>query len=238
MVFALKRGNLRTHLTSHLFDAILRSELRPGERIVEGQLARELGVAQSTLREALQELEHQGLVTKSDRRGTFVTRLTVQDLEDLYQVRLQLEPLAAELACRKMKPEHFQQLAEALERMHAAGRERAFVDLLKADLGFHQLIWKFSGNPFLEKALNVVCPPLFASYIIRLVSGDTYDFAKDYDEHTSLIEALKWGNPPAVRQAFSAITEVFHLQDVENLRASGVQQRTVRGRKLLDVTAP
>jgi DNA-binding GntR family transcriptional regulator len=151
MVFALKRGNLRTHLTSHLFDAILRSELSPGERIVEGKLARELGVAQSTLREALQQLEHQGLVTKSERRGTFVTRLTVQDLEDLYQVRLQLEP-AAELACRKTKREHFQQLAGALERMHAAGRERAFVDLLKADLAFHQLIWKFSGNPFLEKA--------------------------------------------------------------------------------------
>jgi hypothetical protein len=53
-----------------------------------------------------------------------------------------------------------------------------------------------------------------------------------------LIEALKRGKPAAVRQAFAAMTEVFHLQDVENLRASGVQQRTVRGRKLLDVTAP
>lgn len=74
--------------------------------------------------------------------------------------------------------------------------------------------------------------------MIRLVSGDTYDLAKDYEEHTSLIEALKRGKPAAVRQAFAAITEVFHLQDVENLRASGVQQRTVPGRKLLDVTAP
>ena len=231
MVLALKRGNLRTHLTSHLFDAILSGELPPGERIVEGRLARELGVAQSTLREALQELEHQGLVTKSERRGTFVTRLTVEDMEDLYLVRLQLEPLAAELACRNMKREHFQQLAEVLERMCAAGREGVFVELLKADLAFHQLIWKFSGNPFLERALNVVCPPLFASYMIRLVSGDTYDLAKDYEEHASLIEALKQGKPAPVRQAFAAITEVFRLQDVENLRASEAQHRTAVGRK-------
>src|SRR2546422_2356219 len=67
MLAPVKRSSLRTHLTSQLFDAILRGELRPGERIVEGKLARELGVAQSTLREALQQLEYQGLVTKSDR---------------------------------------------------------------------------------------------------------------------------------------------------------------------------
>ena len=136
MLLALKRGNLHTHLTSHLFDAILRSELPPGERIVN-----------------------------------------------------------------------------------------------KADLAFHQLIWKFSGNPFLEKALNVMCPPLFASYLIRLVSGDTYDLAKDYEEHASLIEALKQGKPAAVSHAFAAITEVFRLQDIVNPRAPKAQHRPAAGRK-------
>src|SRR6266567_4739152 len=114
MLAPVKRSSLRTHLTSHLFDAILRGELVPGERIVEGKLARLLGVAQSTLREALQQLEHQGLVRKSDRRGTFVSRLSVRDLEDLYVVRLELEPLAASLACTRMSAEHFEQIEAAL----------------------------------------------------------------------------------------------------------------------------
>ena len=98
MVRPLKRGILRRRLATHLYDAILRAELRPGERIVEGRLARQLWVAQGSLREALQELEHQGLVTKQGNRGTFVFKLAAEDVEDIYVVRQQLEPLAARLA--------------------------------------------------------------------------------------------------------------------------------------------
>src|ERR1051326_7319940 len=115
MVLQITRANLSADITSLLFDAILRGELGPGQRIVEGKLARELGVAQSTLREALQQLEHQGLVRKSERRGTFVTRLRVKDMEDLYLVRLELEPLAASLACTRMNSEQFEQMKAALE---------------------------------------------------------------------------------------------------------------------------
>ncbi len=231
MLVPVKRSSLRTHLTSQLFDAILRGELRPGERIVEGKLARELGVAQSTLREALQQLEYQGLVTKSDRRGTFVANLTVKEMDSLYVVRLELEPLAAALACERMKPEHFGQLEHALEEMREAGGEQAFVRLLKADLSFHKLIWKFSGNPYLEKALNAVCPPLFASYMMRVVSGDLYDFAKDHEEHAALLGTLRKGGPQAVRKAFKAMTEVFRSQDVENLRAFEERQQAESPKK-------
>src|SRR5438876_3562687 len=231
MVSPLKRGTLRTHLTSQLFDAILHGELRPGDRIVEGKLARELGVAQTTLREALQQLEHEGLVTKSDRRGSFVTKLTVKEMEGLYVVRLELEPLAAALACERMIPEHFGQLEHTLEEMREAGSEQAFVRLLKADLSFHQLIWKFCGNPYLEKALNVVCPPLFASYMIRVVSGEFYDAAKGHEEHAALLAALKGKKPSEVRNSFRAMTEVFRLQDVENLRASEARQAKASAKK-------
>ena len=148
-----------------------------------------------------------------------VTKLTVKEMEGLYVVRLELEPLAAALACERMKPEHFGQLEHTLEEMREAGGLQAFVKLLKADLSFHKLIWKFSGNPYLEKALNVVCPPLFASYMMRLASGDLYDFAKDHEEHAALLATLRKGGPEAVRKAFRAMTEVFRSQDVENLRA-------------------
>src|SRR5712692_113781 len=164
MVRPLKRGTLRRRVAAHLHDAILHGELRPGERIVEGKLARELRVAQGTLREALQELEHQGLVTKHDNRGTFVSELTTREIEDIYIVRCALEPLAAALACERLTPEHLAQLNTQVEKMKNAGEAHDFVELLKADLDFHRLIWKLSGNGPIERALNVVCPPVFACY--------------------------------------------------------------------------
>ena len=100
MIRLPKRSNLATQITEGLFDAILRGELKPGEQIIETKMAKQLGVGQSTFREALQALEHRGLVTKN--RNTFVTELTVQDVEVLFAVRLELEPLAASLACGRL----------------------------------------------------------------------------------------------------------------------------------------
>jgi DNA-binding GntR family transcriptional regulator len=224
MVKPVPRATLRSKVVAHLFDAILRRELRPGDRIVEARLAHRLGVAQSTLREALQELEHKGLVTKQENRGTFVTRLTAQDIEDIYLVRLELEPLAAALAHQRWTQEHHAHLAGLLEEMRKASERRDFETLLKSDLAFHQFIWRASGNKALERALNAVSPPIFAGYLILLFSGDTYDFAKDNEEHQVLLAALQKGGPDEVRKAFREMTEVFRLQDVRNLLAQPLDQ--------------
>ncbi|MFB3923358.1 MAG: GntR family transcriptional regulator [Terriglobia bacterium] len=218
MVRPVPRNTLRSRISGHLFDAILRHELRPGDRIVEAKLARRLGVAQSTLREALQELEHKGLVTKRENHGTFVSRLTAKDVEDVYVVRLELEPLAAALAHQHWTAEHDSHLAGVLEEMKKAGEERDFEQLLKCDLAFHQYIWHVSGNKWLERALNAVCPSIFTGYLIFLFSGDTYDFAQDHEEHQTLIAAIQKGGPDEVRRIFTEMMETFRVQDVSNLR--------------------
>ncbi len=220
MLEPIHRGNLRTRLTAWLFDAILRGDLAPGARIVEGKLARQLEVAQTTLREALQELEHQGLVTKSERRGNFVTRLTPKDMEDIYVVRLALEPVAAALAHSRMTSDDHRQLAHILDEMRNASQRREYLQVLKLDMSFHQLIWRLSGNRSVEKALNVVCPPLFANYMIRISSGELYDFEKDHEEHVALLDTLKKGGSGEVREAFRAMVEIFRIQDVEYLVSS------------------
>ncbi len=219
MIASLKRGSLRKYLSRHLHDAILEGELRPGDRIVEGKLARQLGVAQGTLREALQELEHQGLVTKQDHRGTFVTKLTAQEIEGIYVVRSELEPIAAALARQRLTSEHVGQLVHLVETMRVAGQAGDFVQLLKTDLAFHRMIWKLSGNKWVERALNAVCPVLFASYLIKSSSGDPYDRTKDLEQHRVLLNALKEGGPEEVEKVFRKIMEAFRLQDIENLRA-------------------
>jgi DNA-binding GntR family transcriptional regulator len=224
MVQPVPRATLRSKVVAHLFDAILRRELRPGERIVEAKLARRLGVAQSTLREALQQLEHQGLVTKHENRGTFITRLTAEDIEGIYVVRLELEPLAAFLARQKWTPDHQARLTELLQEMREASERRDFEELLKKDLAFHQFIWRSSGNRALERALNAVCPSIFAGYLMFFMSGDTYDFAEDYREHQTLLAAFERGSPEEVRKIFREMTEVFRVQDVHNLRALSAEE--------------
>ncbi len=219
MVAPLKRGPLRKHLSRHLHDAILEGELRPGDRIVEGKLARQLGVAQGTLREALQELEHQGLVIKQDHRGTFVNKLTQKDIEDIYVVRSELEPIAAALARQRLTSEHVGQLVHLVETMRVAGQAHDFVQLLKTDLAFHRLVWRLSGNNSIERALNAVCPPLFAGYLIKSSRCDPYDASKDLAEHQALVNAFRAGSPEEVKKVFEEIVDVFQLQDIENLRA-------------------
>lgn len=219
MLKLFKNRSLRRRLSTLLTDAILHGELRPGERIVEGKLARELRVAQGTLREALQELEHQGLVNKHDRRGTFVCQLSPEDIEDIYVVRGALEPLAAMKACKRMTPQDHKQLADIIEKMRLIGETRNFPELLKWDLAFHRLIWRLSGSKSLERSLNSVCPPLFAAYLIKSSSVEPYNSASDLDEHLALLKAFETGNPQEVKDVFEETLQAFCLQDVKNLRA-------------------
>jgi DNA-binding GntR family transcriptional regulator len=216
----LQHKQLRSSLSTYLFDAVLKGELRPGERIVEGKLARQLGVSQGSLREALHELEHQSLVTKHGNRGTFVTKLTIEEIiNDIYMTRQQLEPLAAFLAQKRMTPENSARLEALLERMSFATEKRDLVELSKSDLSFHQLIWRLSGNRALEKALNVICLPLFAFDLIHLYSAPTYDYQKALNEHYELLEALKSPDPDKVKLLFQEMMNVFRSQDLQNLKS-------------------
>ena len=211
---------MRNRLTAHLFDAILHGELSAGERIVEGKLARQLGVAQGTVREALQQLEHQGLVTKYDNRGTFVSRLTTEDIEGIYTVRRELEPLAAALARERLTAEHLDDLANLVEQMRIAGDAGDFVKLLKTDIEFHRLIWKVAGNKWIERALEVVCLPLFGCYLIKTSSGHLYNYAKDLEEHRTLLKVLSEGRSEEVRKVFTQIIDTFRAQEIQNFQAA------------------
>ena len=209
---------------SRLLEAIVSGELRPGERIIETKLARQLGVGQSTLREALQDLEYRDLVTKHANRGTHVTELTPKAVEDMYAVRLELEPMAAELARKRITKDHITQLRKILAKMAEAGRTQNFPELMNNDLAFHQLIWKVSGNATLERALNLSCAPLFAFYLFRLpqfqsAAGDgSYDFSKDHNEHCRLLDLLTTGDPELVRREFREILAKFKVDQITHVR--------------------
>jgi DNA-binding GntR family transcriptional regulator len=214
MIKLQRRRNLATQITEGLFEAILRGELKPGEQIIETKMAKQLGVGQSTFREALQALEHRGLVTKN--RNTFVTQLTVQDVEVLFAVRLELEPLAASLACGKLTAEQLRQLQLHLDRMEKARLRRDFPSLLKNDLAFHQIIWEAPRTGALKRILNLVLPPLFAFFYTRHSHAFSDDpalaeetFRKEHEDHGRLFDALQAGDPEEAKRTFREVTQHF-----------------------------
>lgn len=232
MIGLVKRKTLRTRVTEHLVNAIVHGDLRPGERLIEGELARRLGVAKSTLREGLQELEHQGLVIKFDNRGTYVTKLSLQEVDDIYDVRMRLEPEAAARACHRMSPKDFSQLASLLDKMHAAGERREYLEALMWDLAFHQRIWKLSASAALERALNAISVPLFAFsglHLVRLFAGSASAFVQICNDHWALLDALKeGGQEERLRKIFLEKLKVFRVQNIEGARVLEVEQTAER----------
>ena len=96
---------LRDVVFQTLRQAILKGELKPGERLMEIQLAQKLGVSRTPVREALRKLELEGLVIMIPRRGAIVADITIQDLNDVLEVRIVLENMAIEKACARMTEE-------------------------------------------------------------------------------------------------------------------------------------
>ncbi len=217
----VRRDTLSGRTAEHLLDAVLHGRLQPGQRIIEGKFARVLGVAKSTLREALQRLELQGLVMKLDNHGTYVTKLNTQEIEDSYAVRLSVEPEAAARAYVRMEEKDYFELAARLEDMRRAGERKDYLNASKSDLAFHRIIWKLSGSGSFERALNAASLSLFAAsglYLIGLFSRTPSDFEAICNDHWTLLDALKKGGPDEVRRAFREKLEIFRLQNLQGAR--------------------
>lgn len=161
-----QQTSLRERLASLLRNAIFSGALKPGERIVETQLARDMHVGQASIREALQDLEHEGLITRISKRGCRVTDLSLEDITRLYDVRTELEVLAVSKVPSHRLPELGKTLEVALAQMKEAESNGDIGKYSRADYEFHRAIWSSSENPFLVKALDAVTIPLWAFSVI------------------------------------------------------------------------
>lgn len=145
-----------------LRSAILSGELQPGTPLKEAHLARQMEVSQVPVREALFRLEHLGLVVRVQDRGTYVTELSREEILELTQVRTQLEELAFRLAAKRLTPEIKAELQKRLEDIEESVKAKDHFAVAEADLRFHEVVWKASGNRVLEKTLDRLCVSLYA----------------------------------------------------------------------------
>lgn len=190
---------------------ILSGEWRPGDRIVETQIAKRLGIGQPTVREALGKLEEAGLVQQHLNRGCVVTQLSQQDFNQMFRVRIELECLAVELATENRDERTEAKLSLAFSKFEEAARKSKVEEYYRADFEFHQAIWQLTGNRFLEKALTQVVIPLFNFAILGRLKWKNLDFVLDAKEHIQLIEVILNGDKDTARRvARSVFAEFWH----------------------------
>lgn len=152
---------LKSHILRLLREAILSGRYTPGSRLNESQLAREFNISRIPIREALMQLQESGLVTNHARRGMFVTKLTVEDVQRINSIRVVLEAEALRLCQANMTKATAARLTAMVEQMEAweVGAEPGAAT---TDFEFHRTLWALSGNPYLARTLDSLCTVLFA----------------------------------------------------------------------------
>jgi len=157
----------KTRIVATLREAIISGAIRSGEQIVEGKIAQQLGVGQGLIREALIELEHQGFVQRTPFAGTQVTELTLRDAQQIYDIRIELEPLAFFLAGPQVHAHHISELREMADKAKIVSKAGDLEAFFEIHLAWRRKVWTLSGNRYLQQILERVVIPLYALYVIR-----------------------------------------------------------------------
>src|SRR6185295_16210229 len=157
----------KTRVVAMLRQAILSGTVRGGEQIVEAQLAQEFGVGQGLIREALIELEHHGFVQRTPFTGTIVPTMTIEDARQIFEVRIELEPLAFSLAAKRASAQDLAILDTIVEKTKREAKVEVLEAFFESHLEFRKKVWQTSGNRYVQQALERVVIPLCALYLIR-----------------------------------------------------------------------
>ncbi len=186
-------GLVKNDLAERLRKEILSGTLKPGERIVEGKWAARYGVAQASIREAINILAQAGFVTKAPGRSARVIHLSEGDVAHIYLVRGALEGLAARLAAETQANLSVLQATMDIMRESAASGDREA--LLDCDLIFHLELCELSGNPCLIEHARRILVPFFAFVRMRVsTSGQSPSvWEKDMEAHQQIIDLLREG---------------------------------------------
>ena len=177
-----------------LRDMIICQKLKPGERVVESRIARSLGIGQPTVREALKTLEMEGLVVREANKGCSVTVLTRKEFEKIFRIRIEFEALAVELAMELWGPEKTKTLTDIMSRFQAAAKANDITEYSKCDRAFHQTIWRFAENSYLERALLQIVTPVFSFEVVRALQLGISDLTNGYRQHEQVANAILSGD--------------------------------------------
>lgn len=179
---------LRDVVFNTLREAILRGELKPGERLMELQLAAQLGVSRTPIREAIRMLEQEGLAVTMPRKGAEVAKMTLKGMEDVLEIRAALDELACQLACRRITEEQLKRLETAKKNFEVSLKSGVVKTIAEADMGFHDVIYEATENPKLVNMLNNLREQIYRYRVEYLKNVDNYPIL--IKEHEAIYQSL------------------------------------------------
>lgn len=197
----VRTGSVRAQVLETLRESIFSGRLGPGDGLREAHLAREFGVSQVTVREALIELEHAGLVVRKPNRETIVTRLSQDEIVERSELRALLEGMAAVQASRRLTEDGVALLEQRLGDLEAARASEDFGRFSAADLAFHRSVWELSGNKSLYRVLDQLTVPLIAFLSIQR-SRQFHQVSPGVRPHDPLVIALRSRDEASIKEAF------------------------------------
>ncbi|MBQ8306012.1 MAG: GntR family transcriptional regulator [Blautia sp.] len=215
---------LRDVVFNTLRQAILKGELKPGERLMEVALADRLGVSRTPIREAMRKLELEGLVVMVPRRGAQVASITEKDLNDVLEVRIALENMAIEKACERMTEEDMSSLFLASKSFERVMSEGDLVQMAEADEAFHEMIYKAAGNDRLNQVLSNLREQMYRYRMEYLKGKETRN--QLLSEHQELTRALRERNVKKAQEISFA-----HLDNQRKAIIQSIRNQQKQGKR-------
>ena len=186
---------LRTEVVAILHDAIVSGQLKPGDHLKESELASQLSVSRSPVREALRQLEQNGLVVSVANQGSYVKTYTHKEIAEIFTLRAALENLACELIIQgdKLTEEDWQRLDRFIEEQRAAIDAQAFDELTELDMDFHEFICQKSDSQRLLTMWQSLRGQIQVLFYQRFRALERVPQTVDVD-HMAILDALRLAN--------------------------------------------
>jgi len=210
---------LREIVFEALREAILNGHLRPGERMMEVQLAEELGVSRTPVREAIRKLELDGFAVMIPRKGAYVSNLSIKDIADVFEIRGSLESLAAGLAAERISPDGLEELERLLVQVAECAKAGDLDRLVEVDTQFHAVLYRASRNERLAQMISTLLEQI--QRFRRITMGSPGRMQETLEEHRRLVDAVADRNV-SLAQALA----IEHMENAENRMLEAIMQQS------------
>jgi len=227
-----KRATLTDQALKVIREAIRNGKLKPGDRLVETQLAEEMQISRFPIREALRYLEKEGLVETRPFKGTYVAQLTEKDMEELYSLRSSLEELAVRILIENLDENKIEKLEAIFQSMQKASQSGNLDKMISEDLRFHQTVCQLSGH---RKLLEVWLTLVNQLRVFLSIEKDFFESAYQYvSTHHPILEAIKRRNKKSAEKAIRDHLKLAMRVIREGYWAKSSKQKTKKGKRKMD----
>lgn len=220
-----KNYSTKTELVyEHLKENIINGLIEQGEKIVAREVARQLGVSDIPVREALKKLESEGLVENVPHVGSRVSAVNIQKANEIFAIRTELEAFATRLAAQNAKADEVEELQKIVDEINTALLNADVRKISRLNTAFHQRLYQLSGNEMLcELIISLMDRSQYSRSVFTLIPDRK---EKSNQEHQEIVDALRKGNAEEAEKALRAQKEYAFAALLNKLKS---EKRGERG---------